>query len=139
MDAQHIEAPFAATFPLPFRVILLGGLGILGWATNLHGLHLLKIDAIGALEIRGHDHLSTFRLTTAPQDAYALARSVYKLFGVYTLWSFFGWTLFRLCTHDELHLVDVYKFIPAVFGLSIVMGLISPMNVFERRIRDTFL
>ena len=40
-----IEAPFAASFPLPYRVFVLSGLGILGWATNLHGLHALGIDA----------------------------------------------------------------------------------------------
>lgn len=142
MDAvEHIEAPFAASFPLPFRVILLGGLGLLGWATNLHGLYLLDIDAAGALELRAHDahSLSVPRLTAAPQDAYVLSMSVYRLFYAYAAWSLLGWAFFRYYTHGDPALVDGYKIIPAVFGLALVMALITPSNYFERLERDQFL
>ena len=45
------EITFSVNFPLPYRVLALGAVGILGWATNLHGLHLLGIDATSALEL----------------------------------------------------------------------------------------
>lgn len=138
---QHIEAPFAVVFPLPFRVILLGGIGLLGWATNLHGLQKLGIDAPAALDIRARDtyDISTPRLTTIPQDARTLVRAVYRLFYAYAMWSLLGWALFRFLTHDDPTLVDDYKFVPAVFGLMIIVFLICPFNVFERHERDRFL
>ena len=141
MDSlQHFEAPFAVVFPLPFRVILLGGLGVLCWATNLHGLQLLGIDTTAALEIRAYDHeYNVPRLTSYPQNAGALVRSVYRLFYAYALWSLLGWAVFRFLTHDDPALVDEYKFVPAVFGLMLVMFLICPFNVFERHERDRFL
>ena len=55
------ELTFSASFPLPFRVLCLAALGILGWATNLHGLHAWGVDAAGVLELN------------APDTAYRLA------------------------------------------------------------------
>ena len=65
IEGVPIEAPFAASFPLPFRVLVLAGTGILCWATNLHGLHILGIDAAAALDIRPFDanSLAPLRLT----------------------------------------------------------------------------
>ena len=53
-DRVREELAFSAHFPLPFRVLFLGCLGILGWATNLHGLTALGIDAASALELSTH-------------------------------------------------------------------------------------
>lgn len=137
---QHIEAPFAVVFPLPFRVILLGGLGLLCWATNLHGLQLLGIDATAALDARAHDAYDSIpRSTPVVQDARSLVRAVYRLVYAYAMWSLLGWALFRFLTHDDPALVDDYKFVPAVFGLMIVMFLVCPFDVFERHERDRFL
>ena len=56
------EIAFSTNFPLPYRVLALGAVGILGWATNLHGLNLLGIDAATALE------LSTRQSKPRPSD-----------------------------------------------------------------------
>lgn len=144
----HIEAPFAESFPLPFRVFVLVGTGFLAWATNLHALIALRIDVAGALDLRplDADHAQTrFRLTqlpgssAGPQDALAHARAVYRLCAAYALWVFAAWTVFRTATHGDALLVDAYKFVPAVTALSLVMFLISPFNILERRLRDLFL
>ena len=49
-DYDHVgdEISFSTSFPLPYRVLVLGAVGVLGWATNLHGLTLLGIDAASA-------------------------------------------------------------------------------------------
>lgn len=142
MAELPIEAPFAASFPLPFRALVLTGAGILCWATNLHGLHVLDVDAAAALDIRpldGHAH-SQMRLTSpGPPDAIALARAVYRLCAAYAVVVFTGWTIFRLATHGELVTVDYYKWIPAITALSVIILAVSPFNVLEKRVRDTFL
>lgn len=144
MEDIRIEAPFAVEFPLPFRVLLLGGLGILCWATNLHGLSLLGIDVAGALELRPQDigFLSSPRLTIPPRtqgDARALARAVYRLFFTYATSMTAAWLLFRICTRDLHEYVDWYKFIPAVSMLCVVMGAIFPYGVLQSHVRDQFL
>lgn len=134
-----IEAPFAATFPLPFRVMLLGGVGILCWALNLHGLELLGVDVMDALEVKTHDNHHLPSAVRSRQSARSLYLSTYRVFIAYSAWGFLGWTLFRIYTRGSLDLVDHYKFIPAVFGLVAVMALISPFNNFHKRERDVFL
>ncbi|KAL5523704.1 hypothetical protein ACEPAG_7877 [Sanghuangporus baumii] len=148
-EAIPIEAPFAASFPLPFRVLVLAGAGILCWATNLHGLHSLGVDAASALEFRSHDaygygygHPPSLRhsLTNpSPPDSLALARAVYRLCISFAFVVFAGWAFFRVATRGELVLVDVYKWIPAVTMLVVIMLTVSPFNVFEKRVRDMFL
>lgn len=56
---QHLLLPpLSASFPLPFRVLVLIGFAILLWGTNLHILHLLGIDAGWILDFRdGPDEL----------------------------------------------------------------------------------
>ncbi len=144
MEDTRIEAPFAAEFPLPFRVLLLGGLGILCWATNLHGLNFLGIDVAGALELRPQDigFLSIPRLTVSSRtqgDARALARATYQLFFAYAMWTFFVWLLFRVCSHDLQEFVDWCKFIPASSMLCVVMGAIFPFGVLHSHVRNQFL
>jgi hypothetical protein len=54
-DGHHhhlMLPPLSASFPLPFRVLVLIGFSILLWATNLHVLHLLGIDVGWILDFR---------------------------------------------------------------------------------------
>lgn len=144
MANERIEAPFAAEFPLPFRVLVLIGLGILCWATNLHGLKLLNVDVASALDLRAHDdsYLPRLRLTTSPHAAsssFVPYKAVYRLFLSYVAVSLAGWTLFRLCSQDKLALVDTCKFVPAVLWLSILMIVVSPFAVMQKAERDRFL
>lgn len=144
------DALFATTFPLPFRVLFLVGVGILGWATNLHGLDCMGINAAQTLELSspdayGHKHKhsipivhSGYRLIFSDPSVFYTA--AYKLFSSYAAWCTFCWILFRVLTHGgNTALVDVFGFIPAVASLFVLVALICPVDVFQKRERDMFL
>ena len=145
-----LETPLAVVFPLPFRVLFLGGLGILCWATNLNGLHLLGIDIISVLgvgsltpdqQIKNHtaSHNRTgsgFQSILSPDALYA---PVYKFFIAYSTWGVLGWLLFRYSTQDDIHFVDSYKYILIIMWLVILAALVAPYNVLYRHERDRFL
>jgi len=144
-----VEIPFAATFPLPFRVLFLAGMGILGWATNLHGLNMLGIDAASALELRKTStdysplrsplptrRSSGFKLVTNPGSVYD---AIYRLFAVFSAWCFFAWAIFRFLTHGNVVLVDIFRYVPAICALGVSIILICPFDVIHKRERDMFL
>ena len=140
------ELYFSSAFPLPFRVLCLVGLGILGWATNLHGLHLWNIDAAGVLDLNTHDG---YRLTSPlPLDRRAgwkgahhgaSARPVYRLFGAYAAWTVACWLVFRSATRGDVESVDGFKFVPALAALCVLTALVCPFDVLYKRERDRFL
>jgi hypothetical protein len=145
----HVEIPFAATFPLPFRVLFLAGMGILGWATNLHGLNMLGIDAASALELRKtsteYSPLRTplpnhrgpgFKLATNPAAVYD---PIYRLSAMFVAWCFFSWGIFRLVTHGNVVLVDIFRYIPAICALGVLIIVICPFDIVHKRERDMFL
>ncbi|KAG8213619.1 EXS family-domain-containing protein, partial [Butyriboletus roseoflavus] len=134
------EVPLAASFPLPFRVLFLVGLGVLGWATNLHGLQLLGIDGPGALEFQASSHLP---LRSPSSSGHFSARSfyspLYRIFAGYTSWCFAAWLLFRAATQSDTDLVDLFRYVPAVCMLGVVTALMCPYDIFHKRERDWFL
>lgn len=147
------ELFFSAAFPLPFRVLCLAGLGILGWATNLHGLHLLGLDPVAALDLHPYRY-DGHRLTASSAPTSTTARvfgwklsldsstvhmPVYRLFCAYSTCALSAWLVFRYATHGNFTLVDVFKFIPALAALFVLAVLICPFNVFEKSERDRFL
>ncbi|KZT10993.1 EXS-domain-containing protein [Laetiporus sulphureus 93-53] len=150
-DDTLAEPPFSATFPLPFRVLTLAGLGILGWAANLHGLRFAGLDARSVLDL---DHYDTHRIRTvssSPLDgrvnsrwrysrnSAALYKPVYKLFTQYALWTVATWSIYRYATFGDISRVDAFKFIPAVAILVVLMILISPFHIIAKAERDKFL
>ncbi|KAG2356458.1 EXS family-domain-containing protein [Suillus spraguei] len=133
--------PLSTSFPLPFRVLFLIGLGILGWATNLYGLHVLGIDAVSALELHSG---RTFLPTSSPSSRVSSSlrasyMPVYRLFTGYATWCFAGWSLFRLATHSDTTLVDAFKYIPALSSFGVITTLICPLELCQKRERDLFL
>ncbi|KAF7790348.1 hypothetical protein EIP86_001303 [Pleurotus ostreatoroseus] len=155
--ADHMgdEITFSTNFPLPYRVLALGGVGLLGWATNLHGLHLLGIDAASALELstRGA-HASSlssssvdpettplpthngWKLVAHPLGVY---RPVYRICVQYACVALLSWAVYRHATGGRVDAVDAFKYIPAVTMLFVFMCLVSPFMLFEKRERDKFL
>src|ERR1700733_13009495 len=100
-DSVRVESTFPILFPLPFRVLFLAGLGILGWATDLHGLELLGIDTASTLELRAPEGFRSrsplptqsspgYKLFTQPSTPYT---PVYRLFVTYSVWCFLSWSL----------------------------------------------
>lgn len=135
------EVPLAATFPLPFRVLFLVGLGLLGWATNLHGLQLLGINGPGALEFQASNIYLPLR--SPSPSGHLSARSfylpLYRIFIGYTGWCFAAWLVFRAATQSDTALVDIFRYVPAVCILGVVTTLVCPYDVFHKRERDGFL
>lgn len=140
MYINNFEVPLAASFPLPFRVLFLVGLGVLGWATNLHGLQLLGIDGPGALGLNASIHLPLRSPSSSGHfSAHSFYVPLYRIFIVYTSWCLAAWLVFRAATQSDTALVDVFRYIPAVCILGVVTVLMCPYDVFHKRERDWFL
>ncbi|CAL1707321.1 unnamed protein product [Somion occarium] len=151
-DIVSDETTFSTIFPLPYRVLALASLGVLAWATNLHGLELLGIDAANALDLdtpRSRATHSSLRsaspLPTISHRGWKHASHsdpqhtpVYKLFLQYSVIVLVSWSLYRSTTRGDLVLVDVFKYIPAVTVLVVLILLICPFNVFQKHERDRF-
>ncbi|KAJ7178348.1 EXS family-domain-containing protein [Mycena crocata] len=139
------EIPVILSFPLPFRVLVLGGLGILGWATNLHGLDLLGVDAVAAMDLRieasASSHLPPHLSSgpKSPSHPSMIYTAVYRLCAVYSVWCFFSWAAFRYLTYGNMKLVDAFGYIPAISALVVLLVLVCPVDAFSKRERDKFL
>lgn len=139
MDSVN-EIAVGVYFPLPYRVMALGGLGIIGWATNIHFSSLLGVDIVSAMEL-GPSELPSSRLRgfRALQDPVILARPLYRLFFVYSTLCFVSWLAFLNTTRGDSSLVDRFGFIPGLTVLGLMLILISPFNIIFKRERDNFL
>lgn len=84
---SSVSISLSASFPLPFRILVLVSLGALCWALNLHVLHLVGIDTAVVLDIRSasspneHIHPST------------LYPPVYQLAACLAVWTGLCWIL----------------------------------------------
>ena len=138
LRVQEVES--AATFPLPFRVLFLLCSGVLAWATNLHGLHLHAIDSPSVL----HLERTALPTTLSPGPGRVVQktlphRPVYRLFFYCAAWSLSIWLIYRYSTLHHVEHVDVFKYLPAVGALGLVIGLVCPFDVLELREREKFL
>jgi len=131
------------SFPLPFRVFALTSLGILAWATNLHGLDTLGIDAVSVLDLRLGDYHSPAQRywpdSSRKSDVATLYKNIYRIFTTYSVWCFISWVVFRSLSKGDAILVDVFGYIPAVFALVTLIILLLPFNVLFKNERDKFL
>lgn len=143
---------FSVVFPLPYRCLFLVGIGILGWATNLHGLYFLGIDTGYALDIRRYnDTISQSRIPLGVSNGHlndrstpfahpsTLYRPLYKILVSYGAITAISWLFFRQATAGFTSLTDSSKYIPSLTFVIIVMLLISPWSLFQRHERFTFL
>ncbi|KZV81617.1 EXS-domain-containing protein [Exidia glandulosa HHB12029] len=128
-----VYAPFSTALPLPFRVALLGGLGILAWALNLHLLHLLGIDTAFALDFRIYD--KGYHQLAHPSTLYG---PVYRVFFAYSAWTFGGWVVFRVACAGDMDSMDSYKIIAVITLAGLLFGLLMPFNAVSLRERRAF-
>ncbi|KAG6833551.1 hypothetical protein H0H87_005202 [Tephrocybe sp. NHM501043] len=136
------DTPLAVAFPLPFQILALVGLEILGWATNLHGLDVAGIDVITSLDLRTDvvNPLPAHHLTSRQNTTLVtLYRSVYRIFVTYTSICFVAWLAWRYATHGDAGLVDAFGYIPGLASLSIVCILFCPYNVVHKMERRKLL
>ncbi|KAK2464223.1 hypothetical protein APHAL10511_003680 [Amanita phalloides] len=132
-----------ALFPLPFRVLALVGVGIMGWATNLHGLHAYNIDVVSAMDLRTEAYppnsprtrrWNSYRHRTSPPHA-----TIYALSAVYVIWLFVTWLIYASAMHGVPETADAFKYVVSVAILVIIAALICPFDILFKRDRDQFL
>lgn len=140
------ELLFSFEFPLPYRVLVLAGLGILGWATNLHGLQLLGVDVVAAMDLRTEGYQPRLPLPSTRMDGFkhfadpsVLYGAAYRIFAIYTMWCLASWSFFRYATWGDIQLADAFGYIPGITALSVMAILICPINVLHKSERDKFL
>jgi hypothetical protein len=129
------------TFPLPYRIFFLTGLGILGWAINLQSFDVFDIDPISAMDL----HSDTKTIMPAHHSSVsnrakvlALYTSVYRISISFFTLCFLSWALYRLATRGDTSLVDSYGYIPSITAVVILLILICPYNVFLKCEREKF-
>lgn len=132
-------------FPLPYRILLLLGLGILGWASNLHVLDALEVDAVQALDLRTEDTSAPVRLPVTQRDhanssrAHTLIRTTYKVFLAYSLFCTGSWIVYRFKTKGDPSLVDSYGHIPVITACLLLLAVFCPFDLFYKTERDKFV
>lgn len=159
MDGEDLFASSVAFLPLPFRVLSLVGLGILCWASNLHILHLLGIDAPAVLDARpeklplstppspwssGLNSLSPTSPSSAggsrkPRSPPTLHESVYRVFVIYAAWVLGCYLMFTRAVQGDMKKMDSARPIIVVAALGVTAALLCPFNVLYKRERSTFL
>lgn len=155
-SSLHVPS-FSTTFPLPYRVFFLVGLGILLWAVNLHVLHFVGLDTgyVLGVRTRSSSEAEVEDNERAEEGAIALtgstgkityARSrelfgpVYGLLGAYAAWSLGGWVVFRwLVGADDQAKVDGWRWLPFLTALGAVAGLLAPYDRMWKRERVAFV
>ena len=139
--ADSDELTHHLTFPLPYRIFLLTGLGILGWAINLQSLDAFGIDPIAAMDLRSdaktmmpaHHSRASNR-----SKVLTLYTSVYRISIAYFTMCFLSWAWYRLATRGDASLVDSHGYIPSITAVVILLILVCPYNVFFKSERDKF-
>jgi hypothetical protein len=131
------------SFPLPYRVLFLIGLGILAWATNLHGLNSCGVDIIGAMNLRAEANSSKPSIPTYhPAFNYlkivSLYQSIYRLFLSYTSICASSWVIFKVMTHGDPSLMDKHGYIPVMTAIAIIFIVLCPYDILIRSEREKF-
>ncbi|KDR75178.1 hypothetical protein GALMADRAFT_249130 [Galerina marginata CBS 339.88] len=138
------EIQYHLAFPLPYRALFLVGVGILGWATNLHGLDALRVDAFDAMDLRTDPNAPKPLMPVHHSAAFnhsramILCHSAYRLFFSYAALLFLSWSLYRLVTHGDPSGVDAYGSIPVITAITVFLILLCPYNILERTEREKF-
>lgn len=128
------------SFPLPYRVLFLIGLGTLAWATNLHGLNMCGVDVVGAMNLRAEANFTrpTHHSAFNHSKLVLLYQPIYRLFFLYTSFCLSSWVLFRVMTHGDPSLLDKYAYIPVITAIAIIFLLLCPYDVLVRPEREKF-
>ncbi|KAF4621096.1 hypothetical protein D9613_000446 [Agrocybe pediades] len=142
--SDAVEVQYHVLFPLPYRVLFLFGLGILAWATILHGLHYLGVDTVSVMDLKQgtdpmHSAMPTHRSPTYNQSkAVALYNDAYRIFFTYSSFCFASWVAFRMLTRGEPARVDAYGYLPVITAVIIVIILLCPYRILFHHEREKF-
>ena len=144
---EEVSTHAFAFVPLPWRVALLTGVGILCWASNLQFLHLMGIDTAFVLDMHSQINSQYSRpfsptsphFGTISTNSGRLYHAIYKLFGVYSAWTVGCWLLFRALCGGDAAMMDHYKIVLEVWAMGVLATLACPFNVVRKRERDLLL
>ena len=138
---EGLVSSFSAVFPLPFRVLSLVGLGGLCWATNLHILDWLGVDAAQALQKPHHKAPSGLPSHTPPYSApgspcstniyvhpSTLYRPIYRIVGTYISFVASGWFLFYVLTRGDITSLNTTKWVPSICFAVILVSAVLPLR-----------
>ncbi|BGO93144.1 RHTO0S24e00188g1_1 [Rhodotorula toruloides] len=146
---------FGLRYPLPFRILFLSSLTVLGFASNLHILSHLGIDTALVLDVRLDAPPSTLPRTvplsslsnTAPSSTahppYVHPSKLYP--PLYSLavaglgWTAAGWLFFRLLTGGDPAAGERWRIEPAALLILAAAAICWPGNALCRRERFRFL
>lgn len=141
---EGLVSSFSAVFPLPFRALSLIGLGGLCWATNLHILDWLGVDAAQALQIPHHkapnglpSHTPPYLTPDPPYSgpvhthSSTLYRPIYRIVGTYISFVASCWFLFYLLTRGDIGSLNATKWVPSICCTVILVSTVLPL-------RDTY-
>ncbi|GAA5895545.1 hypothetical protein JCM5296_006793 [Sporobolomyces johnsonii] len=150
-----VLSEFGTRYPLPFRILFLSFLTVLGFATNLHLLAALGIDTASILDVRLEppSHLPITSSTRERDRTSGPASSAHpvlvhprKLYPpLYSLallglaWTAAGWALFRKMTGGLEDAMLRWRGEPAFIALAVGAALVLPGNVLHRKQRLMFL
>ncbi|KAF8635246.1 hypothetical protein AX17_004019 [Amanita inopinata Kibby_2008] len=145
-DVDNTEILISASFPLPFRVVALVGLGILAWATNIHGLLCFNIDVVSAMDLRIDGYplkalnpLPAHRWNGHGQHKTTPQKIFYSISFVYFIWFLATWLIYVSATGGNPKIADAFGYIAAVAILVILIVLICPFPLLFKRERDKLL
>ncbi|GAA5844980.1 hypothetical protein JCM3766R1_004836 [Sporobolomyces carnicolor] len=148
IDAPTVTDPaallddFSLRYPLPFRILVLSGLTVLGFASNLHILSSLGIDTSQVLDIR-LDHPATSSSSNPPPLVHPtrLYTPIYHLGALALGATTLAWLVYRSLASglDHRDQFDQLKWCPAVVALALTFVCVSPWNWACRRQRFMFL
>ena len=124
MDSVEVST-FSVVLPLPFRVLLLLGLGAFLWASNLHVLRLLGIDAAHVLQT---PKASVSASPTAFSRPPSLHPPIYSLLVAYSAWVCAGLAVYHVFTRADVDALDQYKFIPIIVYAGVLAAAILPFS-----------
>lgn len=130
------------SFLLPYRVLFLLGLGILAWATNLHGLNSCGVDVIGAMNLRAEANFTKPSFPTyhaaLSHSKVSLYGSTYRLLLSYACFCTSSWVLFRVVTNGDPLLMDKYGYVPVITAIATIFLLLCPYDILVRSEREKF-
>ncbi|KAF9010551.1 EXS family-domain-containing protein [Cyathus striatus] len=137
MNQSFVEfnIPVTVSFPLPYRVLALGALGILGWATNIHVMDLRTEGYTPRTPMSAQRFADYFHKT----NSLALYNNLYRISFTYSTVCLASWFFFAVSTRGDASLVDSFGHIPAITALALLIILLCPFNIAFKKERDKFL
>ena len=135
---------FGQSWPIPFRVLWLSFMTLVGFATNLHLLAFLGIDTSLVLDIRLDSGVGA-PVSHLPRAAAPFVHPsrlyppLYSLAALGLAWTAIGWSVFmKLTGGDPIEMVR-WRGVPAFVALMVGAVSIAPVNIMYRKQRFMFL